>query len=277
MRPNPETEVSSPNFDSIIEGLWTKAKATKGNTRKCHYMPQFLMRRWAVNDEIRVQDIATGIVTTHRTKETWNGKKQNASIDVGFENDLYTTFDGKKWDRGTLEALFGQLESITAAALDGLERKHWILSDPDRETLSIFAAATALRLPHVLSAFETEFQPDFEIIAPGAKQIPGNTTHALLSVALKTLTRSFYQKHRWTIIRYPNDRQHTGDIPLIAATHDGSMISNNPDDWELRMPLDPHALLVTNGLKGPDTPLRPGTFLGPAPDEWNAPGAKRIL
>ncbi len=178
MKTNPyadEQRPFTPNFEIKIDALWAKANTATGATRRCHFMPQFLMRRWAVDDALRVEDLTTGIVTSRPTKKIRNGKTKNAFIDIGVENDLYTTFDGRKVDRATLEALFGQLESKTSETLDRIAKNDWLLSDQDRVTLSLFVAATALRLPPVLSTVETEYQPDFEKVTPGAKQTPGNT------------------------------------------------------------------------------------------------------
>ena len=46
------------DFDVEIDRLWTQAKLVPTQNKiNCHYMPQFLQRRWAENGMLRVMDI----------------------------------------------------------------------------------------------------------------------------------------------------------------------------------------------------------------------------
>ena len=266
------------NTDFKIDDLWKKARTAKQMTKKCHYMPQFLQRRWARGDWLHVQDIAKGTVTRHRIKKSEKGKKKPAFIPIGYEIDLYTTWNGNTANRAELEAVFGGIENETAKTLKELTTKDWVMSEDNRRILSIFVASMVLRLPNSLKSIQAEFRSDLARLSPGGEQKLGNTAHALIKVQLKGLTERLLSNTNWTIIRYPNGRQHTGDIPLIIATRENEKPSHNPDDWEIHIPLDPHALLTINGMRAPNERLQTGTMVGIIPLEWNANGAtKRIL
>ena len=268
-----------PNFTGQIADLWAKASAATGTTRKCHYMPQFLMRRWAQNEALTVQDIKTGFISTHPIKEIRKGKKKNAFLPVGFEIDLYSTWDGSKEDRSTLEALFGRLEADTSELLNRLAANAWTFSDQDRFRLALFVAASALRVPVGIRAVQNDWQADFDQTSPGATQKPGNTAHALLKVIFKDTAEKLYANPHWAIVTFqPPNRQHTGDIPLVLATRGTVPVSNDPSQWEVHMPLDPQALLTIGGMDAPGQPLPSGTYHGQTPYEWSPSGAiTRIL
>jgi hypothetical protein len=204
-----------------------------------------------------------------------NHKGRKRFLPFGYKTDLYSTNDNGKEDRSTLEALFDSIENRTAKTLCGLKSKSWFLADKDRETLSLFLAAAFLRLPNSIKAAQVEFQPEFDKIAPGLVQHDGNTVHALLQKPFKNITKSFYSDCRWSIVRFlPPNRQQTGDIFLMAATHDRQAPKeqfSKLEDWEFHMPIDPHALLVINGWSGPDVPLPLGPCDGGSPLPWIAP------
>jgi hypothetical protein len=268
----------SPDFDALIDGFWAAAHRKKvklagsKGTKKCHYMPQFLMRRWIHGGKLRIQNIATK--TIREFPATAKGK-----ISIGLQKDLYTTYDGSDIDRVTLEAFLESIEGQTAEALRSLASNDWKMECETRKTLALFVASTVLRLPAVLLAVQVEYQPDFEEIVPGAKQVTGHTAQALLQLKLKEFTKTLFANPRWAIVRFPPDRrQSTGDIPLIAATHDGAKLGNDFGTWELGMPLDPSALLLINGRSAIDVYFPSGTLDGNLPCEWNPLNAKhRIL
>ena len=268
-----------PGFTVQIADLWAKATAATGTTRNCHYMPQFLMRRWAQNEALTVQDIKTGSISTHPTKAIRKRKKKNAFLPVGFEIDLYSTWDGSKEDRSTLEALFGMLEGDTNELLNRMATNAWSFSDQDRFKLALFVAASALRLPTGIRAVQDDWQADFDQISPEAKQKPGNTAHAILKVIFKDTAEKLYANPHWAIVTFqPPNRQHTADIPLVLATRGTVPVSNDPSKWEVHMPLDPQALLTIGGMEAPGQPLPSGTLRGGTPFEWSPGGATtRIL
>lgn len=261
-----------PDFATEIDRLWARAKLARGTATRCHYMPQFLQRRWAENGILTVRD-ASGRISTHPIRSR---KGKNLFLPFGYKVDLYTTNDRGSEDRSTLEALFGLIESRTARILIGLKDKDWVMAPEDRDTLSLFVAAAFLRLPNSIKAVQVEHQPDLDILAPGMVQHDGNTVHALLQRPFKEIAKTFNAHCRWSIVRYPPPkRQQTGDVFLRATTPDRQAPREEYpklEDWEFHMPLDPHALMVINGWTGPNVPLPLGTCDGSAPLPWNAPG-----
>jgi hypothetical protein len=226
-----------------------------------------------------VQDIKTGTISTHPTKEIRKGEKKNAFLPVGFEIDLYSTWDGSKEDCSTLEALFGMLEGDTNELLNRMAANAWSFSDQDRVKLALFVAASALRLPTGIRAVQDDWQTDFDQISPGATQKPGNTAHAILKVIFKDTAEKLYANPHWAIVTFqPPNRQHTADIPLVLATRGTVPVSNDPSQWEVHMPLDPQALLTIGGMEAPGQPLPFGTVRGGPSCEWNPGSATtRIL
>ncbi len=267
-----------PDFAGEIDRLWAHAKVTaaklvrfSGNAKRCHYMPQFLQRRWAQNGLLQVRD-ANGVVTAYSIKDS---KNQNQFIPVGYAADLYTTIDGATQDRETLEVLFGSIENRTHQTLEALKKNNWIMAQSHRQTLAMFVAAAFLRLPNSIQAAKGMLQVELDKQGIAGVQFDGNTVHALLQRPFKEIVQGLYTDCRWTLVRYPLPlRQTTGDIFLMAAIHEGQALKdeNKLGSWEFQMPLDPQALLVLNGWTSATDPLPSGECDGIAPLPWQAPG-----
>ena len=271
----PPSTAPSHDFASQIDGLWAAAKltagklATRDKPKRCHYMPQFLQRRWAQNGVLRVRD-SNGVEADYPIRDDVGEK---LFLPFGYEEDLYTTLDGGKHDRETLEALFGALEDSTHTTLKALKRNNWKMADKHRRALSLFVAAAFLRLPNSITAAEATLQEELDAKAIKGTQVHGNTVHALMGVPFKAIAQGLYSDCRWTIVRYdPPQRQTTGDIFLRKADHEGQAPRDESklENLELQMPLDPQALLVLNGWKSDTEPFPSGECDGGSPLPWQA-------
>jgi Protein of unknown function (DUF4238) len=275
--------LAPPDFAAEIDGIWAHAVATAakmkscgGKATRCHYMPQFLQRRWAQNGSLQVRD-SNGVVTTYSIKAANN---QNKFIPIGFAEDLYTTIDGATQDRATLEILFGSIEDSTHRTLEALKKNNWAVVQIHKKTLALFVAAAFLRMPNSIQAAKGMLQVELNRKGIAGVQVDGNTVHALLQKPFKAIAQSFYADCRWTLIHYqPPLRQTTGDIFLRVASHEGQEPKdvNKLEHWEFHIPLDPEALLVLNGWKSPTEQLPCGKCEGITPLPWDAPGMSHWL
>lgn len=104
-------------------------------SKKHHYVPQLLLRRFATEEE--------QIVTVRLP----GGTRFTASVlDTGSENKFHTVSRNKA-NPQVLEEAFGELEGAAAPVLRRIESGGWPLSLDDRITLGAFVALQALRGP----------------------------------------------------------------------------------------------------------------------------------
>lgn len=145
-----------------------------------------------------------------------------------------------------------------------------------------------VRLPPVLELIQREYigewKPEWGLTENG-KPHPGNFTYRLLkneepfthSGSIVADFAERFMKHVWTIITFgPDKRIQTGDNPITINFGNDRL---PPEKWQIRMPLDPHALLTTNNTYDDNEPYKEGTFVAKiALPEWSATGMlHRIL
>lgn len=285
VRPQPGIIAEAPDFQKTVREMWqvaerVSAEGLKKEVKNCHYMPQFLMKRWADDGGLlHVVDIST------------NREETKTPQEIGAIADFYTTeTPGTEPDRRLLESFLEQSESRTGTTLKALSQKGWHVSSDDKEVLSLFLAAMTIRLPVVLDGIANEYRsdwkPDWGLSEDGSPH-RGNMVYRLLKnmepfapagPILPNLAKCFFHRHAWALVTFDKShRLQTGDIPIALNKGNESL---PPEKWEIRLALDPFVLLTTNNRH--DNQLYPeGTHSAdPAvrlPD-WNANGGKyRIL
>jgi hypothetical protein len=251
MHPRPGVIGQIPDFSKRIGKWWEIAHgvseaAKSPETLNCHYLPQFLMRRWARDDgKIRYVEIATG--------EEHLGKPE----EIAALPDLYTTSaPDSPPDRRLLEAFFNCTESDATAVLAKLEANKWVITDKQKEVLSIFLAALVVRLPSVIAKIMEQYRPDWKRewgLEPDGTPHRGNFILRLLKneqpftpsgPILQNLATCFFHRHKWTFALLASDqRMPTGDVPIMLNFGNDAL---PPDKWEIRIPLGPGVLLTTN-------------------------------
>lgn len=285
-----------PGFTGIIKRSWEKARRhseeEKGHeTKKCHYFPRFLIKRWEDADgKIQVEDVATGLT----------GPKTAA--EVGVRTDLYSVLlPSGTLERRFLERFFQIIEEAAdkilgmplypPATADGVPSS---LVPGARQVLSLLVGIQILRLPSVLDALAEEWKSDWQAdwgYAPDGLPHRGNLLYRLLGGSapfegygawFAGVVQTIHDK-RWSLLaRSPGGpRIQTGDIPVrIVIRTPVTKPPLEPKDWIIQMPLGPDLLLALDEDRSPETPLEEGLFaIGASepPLTWAAPGLRERI
>jgi hypothetical protein len=287
----------APGFAGIISRAWEKAKTAAGAqigspTRHCHYVPRFLIKRWAYpNGKLRVWDVLKDVpsLTTDPAK-------------VAVRDDLYTLIQPSgATDRRLLEKFFQCIEDAAARILpkpflfpvtDGQQQT--VRFTPDfRQVFALFSAAQVLRLPSVLDGLAKEWRKDWrEEWGLDESDLPhrGNLLFRLLEGekpfdehgGLLAETAEIFHQKRWACFYNPDGRRfQTGDIPVLIALRNGQSASSNAKDWTIQFPLGPDRMLALDELRPNGSALPEGLYpidpSRPLP-LWHPPGLQeRIL
>jgi hypothetical protein len=263
------------DFAKDVANGWAAAErqSNKNDVLRCHYVPQFVMRRWLQGGVLQVINVATGAL------------EMKSAGDVGMETDLYTIIrpTGEK-DRRLMEAFLGWVENRAGKVIHGMEKTGWPWPKVNgctwKHTLSLFLAVMMVRLPPVLRMIHTkhrlDWNPEYGVGADG-QPYWGNFAYRLMKniepfnfrdPILCILAESFFRSP-WAIFKFHGRRLQTGGIP-VSLDRGADLLP--PERWRIRMPLSPSVLLGVNEVGEDGTVIQEGAYSTEIyPGDWDVP------